>query len=172
MANLEILTQPFDNVRTREGAGGKQFSYVAGGDILDRILSATDGHYDWEILNIRLIDGQTRANKKTGEVYTAPSVWMVHGRLSLPGMGRRDGVGTATAESEESPKSAETDALKRAAVKFGVALHLYRKDEQETVSPAARRQSAGGAGTINATKQQCPSCHAPAGKPHVKGCRA
>jgi len=40
----------------------------------------------------------------------------------------REGIGTGPAQSETGIKKAEHDALKRAAVKFGIARELYRKD--------------------------------------------
>ncbi len=40
----------------------------------------------------------------------------------------RQGMGTGTASSEMGIKKAESDALKRAAVKFGVARELYKKE--------------------------------------------
>jgi hypothetical protein len=51
----------------------------------------------------------------------------------------REGVGTGTAESEMGIKKAEHDALKRAAVKFGIARELYQREteviEKEGASP-------------------------------------
>ncbi len=41
----------------------------------------------------------------------------------------REGVGTGTVDSETGIKKAEHDALKRAAVKFGVARDLYRDED-------------------------------------------
>ena len=41
----------------------------------------------------------------------------------------REGVGTGPADSETGIKKAEHDALKRAAVKFGVARDLYRDED-------------------------------------------
>jgi len=40
----------------------------------------------------------------------------------------REGIGTGSGESELGIKKAEHDALKRAAVKFGIARELYRKE--------------------------------------------
>ncbi len=40
----------------------------------------------------------------------------------------REGIGTGTADSELGIKKAEHDALKRAAVKFGIARDLYKKE--------------------------------------------
>lgn len=43
----------------------------------------------------------------------------------------RQGIGTGSAYDEVGIKKAEHDALKRAAVKFGIARELYRKEEEE-----------------------------------------
>lgn len=48
----------------------------------------------------------------------------------------REGVGTGPADSEMGIKKAEHDALKRAAVKFGIARELYRHDSEADESPA------------------------------------
>jgi hypothetical protein len=40
----------------------------------------------------------------------------------------REGIGTGTADSELGIKKAEHDALKRAAVKFGIARELYKRE--------------------------------------------
>ena len=42
----------------------------------------------------------------------------------------RQGVGTGSAYDEKGIKKAEHDALKRAAVKFGIARELYRKEDE------------------------------------------
>ncbi len=45
-------------------------------------------------------------------------------------------IGTGSAESETGIKKAEHDALKRAAVKFGMARELYQRDDDEHQSAA------------------------------------
>ena len=54
----------------------------------------------------------------------------------------REGVGTGTADSEMGIKKAEHDALKRAAVKFGIARELYQREsdviEKEGATPSTR----------------------------------
>lgn len=60
----------------------------------------------------------------------------------------RQGVGTGSAYDEKGIKKAEHDALKRAAVKFGIARELYRKEEE------AAPQKNGGA--TNGANQQFP----------------
>lgn len=49
----------------------------------------------------------------------------------------REGVGTGSARSETGIKKAEHDALKRAAVKFGVARGLYKREFDRAPKPAA-----------------------------------
>jgi hypothetical protein len=53
----------------------------------------------------------------------------------------REGVGTGKTASETGIKKAEHDALKRAAVKFGIARELYKREfdsiEQEEIVPQA-----------------------------------
>jgi hypothetical protein len=54
----------------------------------------------------------------------------------------REGVGTGTADSEMGIKKAEHDALKRAAVKFGIARELYQREsdvieKEGAATPAA-----------------------------------
>jgi hypothetical protein len=50
----------------------------------------------------------------------------------------REGIGTGVAQSEVGIKKAEHDALKRAAVKFGIARELYKKE-----SDAIEREGSG-----------------------------
>jgi hypothetical protein len=47
--------------------------------------------------------------------------------ISIDGV-TREGIGTGSAQSEMGIKKAEHDALKRAAVKFGIARDLYKKE--------------------------------------------
>ena len=60
----------------------------------------------------------------------------------------REGIGTGVTRTEMGIKKAEHDALKRAAVKFGIARELYRKEfdaieREETVKPAAAAANGG-----------------------------
>lgn len=58
----------------------------------------------------------------------------------------REGIGTGVANTELGIKKAEHDALKRAAVKFGIARELYRKEsdviEREGAVPVQQQDSA------------------------------
>lgn len=56
-------------------------------------------------------------------------VTMVIVAITIDGV-TREGIGTGSGESELGIKKAEHDALKRAAVKFGIARELYRKESE------------------------------------------
>lgn len=66
--------------------------------------------------------------------------------LTIDGV-TREGLGIGGADSEMGLKKAEHDALKRAAVKFGVARELYSKEadiDEQAGQPTGYRQSGGG----------------------------
>src|SRR5215470_13969974 len=69
----------------------------------------------------------------------------------------REGVGTGRARSETGIKKAEHDALKRAAVKFGIARDLYKKEnetlESETPSQTSDDNVAKNLGDLVTGKQ-------------------
>jgi hypothetical protein len=128
------LMRPFDpsQIRQRPGPGKRPFSYISGPAVIDRLLEATGSAFSWKVDKVELI------TQATGE--GPVSFWVVLGSLSIAGMGVRAGIGTHPAESVEAAKAAETDALKRAAVKFGVGLHLYEEEggNGAGASPAPR----------------------------------
>jgi hypothetical protein len=59
--------------------------------------------------------------KQIGDIFTVTVAITIDGVT-------REGIGTGSAESELGIKKAEHDALKRAAVKFGIARDLYKKE--------------------------------------------
>jgi hypothetical protein len=63
--------------------------------------------------------------KQIGDIFTVTVAITIDGVT-------REGIGTGTADSEMGIKKAEHDALKRAAVKFGIARDLYKK-ESDTI---------------------------------------
>ena len=157
----EILTKPFDRIKQRRGAANKLFSYVGAEDVIQRLLDATADVYTWEIVRYERVEGTPvlKTNRQTGEKYAADhsAYWLVHGRLTLPGLGSRDGIGTQMDETEDAPKAAETDALKRAAVKFGVALHLYREDDRTGANRHAAVRAPGSHPDRPQTHEQAPA---------------
>jgi hypothetical protein len=128
---LRALRQQVDPhmVKTREGwtdrSGNKHtVDYVewhAVADILDRVTPT------WQ--------HAVRDVKQIGDMVAVTAAITIDGVT-------REGVGTGTAESEMGIKKAEHDALKRAAVKFGIARELYQREsdviEKEGTAPEAK----------------------------------
>jgi hypothetical protein len=116
---LRILRQPVDPklIKTREGwrdRNGNQHmvEYVEWhtvADILDRV-APTWSH-------------SVRGIVQIGDMVAVTAAITVDGVT-------REGVGTGTADNETGIKKAEHDALKRAAIKFGIARELYQRESE------------------------------------------
>ena len=129
-STLRTLRQPVDPklIKTREGwtdrnGNRHMVEYVewhAVADILDRV-APTWSHSVRGIVQIGDMVAVTVA-------------------ISIDGV-TREGVGTGTADNETGIKKAEHDALKRAAIKFGIARELYQREsdviEQQGAGPQA-----------------------------------
>ena len=123
------LTEPFprDSIELKNGK-----PYVPHELVRDRLIEATGNCFDWSIDQVLFRDdGVTRrpADRITGET-RRPMSMVVIGTLTIPGMGSRAGIGAHPldegAGEDAAYKSAECDALKRAAMAFGVGLRqLY-----------------------------------------------
>ena len=127
--DVAALMRPFEGtqVRQRTGPGRKTMDYISGPDVIRRLLDATGNQFAWNVERVQLVTQET----SNGLV----SLWVVQGTLAVGGLGSRSGVGTHPADSVEAAKAAETDALKRAALKFGVGLHLYEEDGGQNSPP-------------------------------------
>ena len=116
---LSTLKQPIEPrlIKTREGWRDRQgnqhmVEYVEWhtvADILDR-LAPTWSHAVRGIVQIGDMVAVTAA-------------------ITIDGV-TREGVGTGNAENETGIKKAEHDALKRAAIKFGIARELYQRESE------------------------------------------
>ena len=129
---LRTLRQPIDPrlIKTREGWTDRQgqthwveyIEWHTVADILDRIAP------DWS--------HAVRNITQVGDLVA------VTASITIDGI-TREGIGTGPAESETGIKKAEHDALKRAAVKFGIARDLYRREsdviEQDGIAPSILR---------------------------------
>lgn len=114
---LRVLRQPIDPklIKSREGwrdRNGQQHlvEYVEWhtvADILDRV-APTWSH-------------SVRGIVQIGDMVAVTAAITVDGVT-------REGVGTGTADNETGIKKAEHDALKRAAIKFGIARELYQRE--------------------------------------------
>jgi hypothetical protein len=125
---LRILRQPIDPhlIKTREGWTDSQgnthtVEYVEWhtvADILDRVAP------NWS--------HSVRSLVQVGDTVAVTAAITIDGVT-------REGVGTGMADSETGIKKAEHDALKRAAIKFGIARDLYQRESEviEKQQPAA-----------------------------------
>lgn len=128
----QALEAPFPEhaIKQRQGGGGSRFSYVEGFTIIRRLNEATGGTWDWAIKSFEFRPLPPLTDRKTGEL-KEQSLVVVTGELTIPGLGTRSGVGVqkvSESGGEDLVKGASTDALKKAATLFGVALDLYGPD--------------------------------------------
>jgi len=148
------------------------YPYFSGSDIIRRVIDATDNNYSWEILRI------SQEKDVADRVY-----WWVHGRLTIPGLGAREGIGVHQAAGgstnpqwTEAVKAASTDAFKRAAALFGVGLEcdgeLMSAPGVPTASISERTPPDSHRSNRNnwPGPGSCPECNAPEGKPHATRC--
>ncbi len=115
-AILESLAEPFPPaaIKRRQGGGGQSFSYIEGETCIRR-LNRVAGAWDFRIVRF----------ETHGELFLAI------GELTIPGLGTRTGIGVQKVSErggEDLVKGVSTDALKKAATLFGVALDLYGPD--------------------------------------------
>lgn len=141
------LAEPFPTELIEEKNG---LAYLPHEVIRQRLIEATGNCFDWTIDQILFRDdGVTRraVDPKTKQA-PRPLSMVVVGRLAIPELGTRAGIGAhpldAGAGEDAAYKSAESDALKRAAMAFGVGLaQLYLETGE------AKRQQPGRSTTRN-----------------------
>jgi hypothetical protein len=151
-ACTQRLADPFQVDLIEEKNG---LAYLPHEVIRQRLIAATGNCFDWTIDQILFRDdGVTRRAKDrtTGEA-PRPLSMVVVGRLAIPELGTRAGIGAhpldAGAGEDAAYKSAESDALKRAAMAFGVGLaQLYletggaKRSQPQRQCPSSRPSSA------------------------------
>ena len=125
---LEALGKPFPKaaIKQRQGGGGKRYDYVETHTVINRLNSATNGEWSFHVRNV-----EWRAD-----------LLIVQGELSIPGLGTRSGFGVqkvAANAGEDLVKGASSDALKKCATLFGVALDLYGVDYEDMPQAAPQR---------------------------------
>lgn len=126
---IQALMEPFaqEEIETRQGARGKMLPYIAGENVIRRLIRACPEGFDFTIKSYTRHDYPARLVKDTGE-YVDRELWVATVTVTIPGLGSRDGVGVQVVDqgtSEDMIKGAATDALKKAATVFGVGLELY-----------------------------------------------
>jgi len=151
---------PKSVIKTRPGKGKKTFSYVPHGYVTSVLNKAFGFNWDWEILPqengqmflvLPQIMGPDRYNEGK-DCQWRPGSILVHGRLTIRLVNPKDltcllATITKTATGEKEiirgmtwgglVKSAESDALKKAATRLGIAIDLYWQDDDADYIPAA-----------------------------------
>jgi hypothetical protein len=125
---LRALRQPVDPnlVKTREGWTDRRGNTHA--------VEYVEWHTVADILD-RTCPAWSHSVKSVAQI---GNVVAVTAAITIDGV-TREGVGTGAADSETGIKKAEHDALKRAAVKFGIARELYQREAEIAESGDARR---------------------------------
>jgi len=127
-----IVSQLKKSWKDKNGQWHEMYLDYVGHADLTKILISIDENWTWEPLEIRdgapviVVNGETA------------SMWI---RLTLLGKSML-GVGTCKAEKDDAPKELIGDALRNAAMRFGIAINLWSKsDSAETNAPASRPQA-------------------------------
>lgn len=141
MTNEETMQQKFcrpfgpDEVKQREGRGGNKFDYIDARSAHQR-LDEVVGPGGWQT-TFKLLDSESKAVECSLSVLI-DGVWVVKTDVGYP-----NSAADAEDDGKEPLKAAYSDAMKRAAVQFGVGRHLYDK------TSAARPRQAPPSGPVS-----------------------
>lgn len=152
---LEQLRAPFPATAiSKLPRGGAALSYVGHAAVTDRLLSV-DPFWTWEPVAWDSAGFPAIQGSPDGKLL---ALWI---RLTVCGVTRL-GVGTCPSSKAEVLKELIGDALRNAAMRFGVALDLWTKDELESahIEPGEGVTSPPAAKTPPPTQQN--SAHPPA----------
>ncbi len=137
---LDTLTRPFtpEQIRQREGRGGKLLDYVEAHSVITRLNEAFNGAWSFEAVEYKTLEGEI----------------VVKGRLTAQGITKeqfgssevhrhkgQDGEKGAPVSIGDDLKAAASDALKKCATLFGVGLHLYEKPQAAQSGPRVDRRT-------------------------------
>lgn len=127
----DVLTRPFppEQIKERQGQGGKMLSYIEAHNVVLRLNEACDEGWSFEIVEHQILDDEV--------VVVAKLVADGIVKMSFGGadIGRdRDGRPVSIADSL---KAAGSDALKKAASLLGVGLHLHGGTDESSVQRRA-----------------------------------
>jgi hypothetical protein len=103
-------------------------------------------YVEWHTVADILDETAPNWNHTVKDIRQIGDIFTVTVAITIDGI-TREGIGTGTADSELGIKKAEHDALKRAAVKFGIARDLYKKEsdviERDGAVPAQQQNDGG-----------------------------
>lgn len=133
--NLEKLAEPFppECIKQREGRKGKMLDYVEAHKIVQRLNEAFAGLWNFQVLERERMDkevivlGELSAEGTTKQQFGSSDITFAKGTQELVSLG-------------DDYKAAASDALKKCAAMFGVALYLY-EENKKSQKPAERKKS-------------------------------
>jgi len=142
-AQISIITgkTPDKYVKTRPGRGGKSFSYVEVGYVIDQLNKAFGLAWSWDIEDQRLGKTQLWVKGKL-TIWFSPTFSI--SKSSFGGSAiKKDGVGNIIDVADDL-KAASSDALKKAASMIGIAADVYfpqmdRLEEKEVPAEEAKQ---------------------------------
>jgi hypothetical protein len=140
--NLDVLTRPFapEQIRQREGRGGKMLDYLETHAVIARLNEAFNGAWSFEVLDFKTMEGEIVVHGKLTAVGVTKTQF---GSSEVHRLKGQDGEKGAPVSIGDDLKAAASDALKKCATLFGVGLELYRRaDRPAQRPPAARPQPA------------------------------
>lgn len=131
--NRDILQRPFlaTEIRQRQGGNGHMLDYVEGHSVIARLNDAFEGVWSFEVVDYG-IDEDHDEVRVLGKLLAENVVKMQFGSSAIT---RTKGDSRAVAIADDL-KAAATDALKKCATLFGVALSLYGGKHEVRNQPA------------------------------------
>jgi len=145
---MDKIAEPFPAALLQDKRG---LTYVEAEYYREKLNEATNGAYDWEFVKIDFrLDGAVKPvgiKNDKGEIteWREPVVCQYIGKLTIPGLGSRIGIGVQEIQvgggADSAYKGAESDAFKRACMAFGMGLRQLYIDTNKHEQERARREA-------------------------------
>ncbi len=130
-AQVDFLLQrtPRHEIKTRQGRGGLQFSYIEHGYVTERLNLVFGFNWDFEIMDKQILDDdvivEARLTVRTPGGQTIVKTQFGGAEIKRHASGAKSGKPLSIADDY---KAAASDALKKCASLLGIGLDLYGRD--------------------------------------------
>ncbi|MEO8286775.1 MAG: Rad52/Rad22 family DNA repair protein [Chloroflexota bacterium] len=145
-AQVDFLLQrtPRHEIKTRQGRGGMQFSYVEHGYVTERLNLVFGFNWDFEVTDKQILDDEViveaRLTVRTPGGQTIVKTQFGGADIKRHNSGAKNGKPLSIADDY---KAAASDALKKCASLLGIGLDLYGRDRPyDLEEPSASSRSA------------------------------
>lgn len=144
-----ILEKEFDaaQIKRRKGRNGMMLDYIQIPNVIRRLNAAFEYYWSFEIVSFEIMDTEVVVQGKL----TAEGMTKSQFGSSLITKSRQNGEKIAIGDDM---KSAGSDALKKCATLFGIALHLYSESEAATESETNKEEMSQNQGNGTITQEQ------------------